>query len=681
MSNATTKDVLDGLQSFLPLLFEPPSQSSSITVNVIDSTPTATSRTPDAAFALAKPDVSHQPYSNAGQTYKCLLCLSALQGCAAQGSSRECLYRTDHRTRKYRQTLVTERNERTTELDGLLHAIRTSSETEALEILRSLRSGSDVSTALKFVEGVRAQTTPILPPCTGTIYSIPQSKGPPAVLPLHGLLQPFDQATSRPSSSERNSVQWTTVNQNPKVISYLLDLYFTNHHPICPVIPEPLIRADMASGRTIYCSPALVNSILAVACTFLGLQDDVKIDNDSWPPTEAFFNETERLLSEYPEPNLTAVAALCLLAMVENLQLRRPAACKLSHRASCMALFLGFQPGLMSDGEQIVAGADEGTLAAVQQQLFWVCFQVNQIVSRNAGYLPQIPVDDFEIRPPDLDDIAAPKPWDASPTSTPSLDRRDRGDCWSYLADLAKIVHASMFQMESLANGRKGMDIRHWEVRYQAWYNRLPASLAVSDTAPAHVVAVHMWYHGCLIQSFRHVSTPEHGGFNLRALQICQTAAKAITNLFSCYRSRCGLRGFNVIMCQALLDAYHVHLGWLPSAIKDLSTVVEAFQELSKRLKWAPMWLKLLESGILHCPDANSTAMVEALFEKHKNTSERAATVQGSSTEKMPTMNHTNASITVDLVTSAAPLGAQYEAPIRPPHRNEDYFFSPSVRR
>jgi hypothetical protein len=199
-----------------------------------------------------------------------------------------------------------------------------------------------------------------------------------SALYLNNIVQPFDKASNGLSSSVANTVAWTTVTQNPEVINHILNLYFTYHHPVCPVIPESLIRDDMANGRTRYCSPTLINAILAVGCTLLGNQDEVNGRIDHWPSVDAFFKETERLLAAHPRPSLTAVAALSLLAMIDNLHLRYQRACSFSARASCMALLLGLHMWNVSDKERNMVGTERRTFAAVRQQLFWVCFQVDQ---------------------------------------------------------------------------------------------------------------------------------------------------------------------------------------------------------------------------------------------------------------------------------------------------------------
>lgn len=273
---------------------------------------------------------------------------------------------------------MSEANKKGADLEKLLEALLSSSESEAMEIVRSLRSSRNVTTIEKSVESV------VTPP-----EEIPKERMedentsmPSGELafahPLFGLLQPFDLAPNRLEVRENEVVCWTTVTQDPEVIDHLLTLYFTYHHPICPVIPESLIRMDMANGKTTYCSPTLLNAMLAVGCSFLGFSSETNGSGKHWPTGEAFSNEAEQLLAAHPKPELTGVAALCLLAMLENLQLRYQSSCGFSGRASCMALFLGLHMEIAGDKKSTVVEDHESTLAYVRQQLFWVCFQVDQ---------------------------------------------------------------------------------------------------------------------------------------------------------------------------------------------------------------------------------------------------------------------------------------------------------------
>jgi hypothetical protein len=60
---------------------------------------------------------------------------------------------------------------------------------------------------------------------------------------------------------------WTNVTDDEEFVSHLVSLYFTWNHPFEQFIDQQLFLQDMASGRpdSQFCSPFLVNSLLAVA--------------------------------------------------------------------------------------------------------------------------------------------------------------------------------------------------------------------------------------------------------------------------------------------------------------------------------------------------------------------------------------------------------------------------------
>jgi hypothetical protein len=61
---------------------------------------------------------------------------------------------------------------------------------------------------------------------------------------------------------------WTEVTSDASFVSHLISLYFTWQHPGLNWIDRDLFLRDMRSKKlgSKFCSPLLVNSILAVAC-------------------------------------------------------------------------------------------------------------------------------------------------------------------------------------------------------------------------------------------------------------------------------------------------------------------------------------------------------------------------------------------------------------------------------
>jgi hypothetical protein len=61
---------------------------------------------------------------------------------------------------------------------------------------------------------------------------------------------------------------WTSVTDDDAFVSHLITLYFTWQQPTFRWVDRDLFLADMRAGKTgsRFCSPLLVNIILAVAC-------------------------------------------------------------------------------------------------------------------------------------------------------------------------------------------------------------------------------------------------------------------------------------------------------------------------------------------------------------------------------------------------------------------------------
>ena len=61
---------------------------------------------------------------------------------------------------------------------------------------------------------------------------------------------------------------WTEVTEDDHFVSHLVSLYFTWEHAACHLIDRELFLEDMKNGQpdSHYCSPLLVNALLATAC-------------------------------------------------------------------------------------------------------------------------------------------------------------------------------------------------------------------------------------------------------------------------------------------------------------------------------------------------------------------------------------------------------------------------------
>ncbi|KAL4948961.1 fungal-specific transcription factor domain-containing protein [Aspergillus filifer] len=118
-------------------------------------------------------------------------------------------------------------------------------------------------------------------------------------------------------------IPWTKVTNDDHLVSGLISLYFTWDHPLMQVLDQELFLRDMAAGetRSEFCSPILVNSILAVACTYSPYPEVYAVPGDVASRGQHFFEEAEtRWKAEEGRPSLANIQALVLMS--HNLKLQ-----------------------------------------------------------------------------------------------------------------------------------------------------------------------------------------------------------------------------------------------------------------------------------------------------------------------------------------------------------------------
>lgn len=91
------------------------------------------------------------------------------------------------------------------------------------------------------------------------VMQLKSKYGSAYVLPYHTveLVEPLiDKITASP---------WTKVTSDNRLFRRLISLYFCRQHPCGPFVHKDLFLNDMVAGRTSFCTPLLVNAILAIA--------------------------------------------------------------------------------------------------------------------------------------------------------------------------------------------------------------------------------------------------------------------------------------------------------------------------------------------------------------------------------------------------------------------------------
>ena len=121
---------------------------------------------------------------------------------------------------------------------------------------------------------------------------------------------------------------WTEVTDDPDLVVHLLNMYFAWHYTYFTTLSRSLFYRDFQRGKTghdakrktEYCTPLLVNAMLALGCHFTTWPSARADPQDSATAGDHFFREAKRLIlenDEHENPRLATVQAFALMSVRE----------------------------------------------------------------------------------------------------------------------------------------------------------------------------------------------------------------------------------------------------------------------------------------------------------------------------------------------------------------------------
>ena len=130
------------------------------------------------------------------------------------------------------------------------------------------------------------------------------------------------------TSDQEPIASWTDVTSDVRLIIHLMNMYFTWHYSYFTTVSRSLFWRDFKQGKpsqekrrkTVYCTPLLVNAMLALGCHFTSWPQARVNPSDSATAGDHFFAEAKRLIlenDEYEKPRLPTVQALALMSVRE----------------------------------------------------------------------------------------------------------------------------------------------------------------------------------------------------------------------------------------------------------------------------------------------------------------------------------------------------------------------------
>ncbi|KAK8219343.1 Nitrogen assimilation transcription factor nit-4 [Zalaria obscura] len=401
---------------------------------------------------------------------------------------------------------------------------------------------------------------------------------------------------------------WTNVTSDPELVVHLLNMYFTWHYTYFTCLPKSLFYRDFLLGKppadtrrkTEYCTPLLVNAILALGCHFTSNPGARENPEDSATAGDHFFKEAKRLIMENDEherPKITTVQALALMSVREAGCGREAKGWVYSGMSFRMACDLGLNldsGGLSGNRESSLDESEEDP----RRITFWGCFLFDKCWSNYLGRLPQLPttlitVPKFEVFPDE--DSSNWSPYTDSGFSSAHVQPARTRAVALQIASLCEISSDLMrfFYNPSDIDKTKGKQaelkkLSEIHTRLETWRRNLPKEFEPKEGCLSNVLIMHMFFQLLFIHLFRPFLKYNQATSPLPATvsprKLCTQAAAMISKLLRLYKRSHGLRQICNICVYIAHSACTIHLLNLPdkNARRDIIHGVKHLEEIAE---------------------------------------------------------------------------------------------------
>ncbi|CAM1501537.1 Fc.00g035210.m01.CDS01 [Cosmosporella sp. VM-42] len=395
------------------------------------------------------------------------------------------------------------------------------------------------------------------------------SDGLPRFRGVEQVLSPLAEPEMGPPSTT-----WTNITNDINLVQHLLGLYFCWEYPTFASLSKEHFLQDFQDGRHRYCSPILMNALLALGCRFSTQPMTRAIPNDPYTSGDHFFKESQRLfIQETDHHSLTTIQALGIMSI-------REASCGRDSESwyyAGQSIRLAIEMGL----HRIQDDGDEDELA-VQSATFWGAFALDHAWSLATGSLPQcscfphlppkpaiigdieaslwVPyTDDGMLRsaegsgPENLQDSGAPLQRSCEqPSNVRSV--------YKCFCELSELVHQSLYILHSPGKPLTARDLLSIYTQYLNWYDRIPEVLRLGHNFTPAVLFAHMYYHFAILLLFRPLIKLRILGSKVLPRDVCSQAADAIQGLLRSYSQLYTLRRTPSFVPYFVLTSAIMHL-------------------------------------------------------------------------------------------------------------------------
>ncbi|KAF2634761.1 nitrate assimilation regulatory protein nirA [Massarina eburnea CBS 473.64] len=522
----------------------------------------------------------------------CSACLSLALVCVYRTAPAESSMAAIKRKYGELETYVEERKTTQSAMEQLFHAMQTRPEAEAAAIFARIRSAANPETILRQVstgdlllqlhvtpetryrfefplridmpDALRSPANPYLQSRMYEAAFSPLGRKQPSPAFLAGnpppsqYVKPYFTATIvDPRLDAVKPSQWSEVSKDDHLMRQLLRSYFSHEHQLMGCLHKDDFLDDMMSGSTQYCTPLLVNAVLALAChSYRQLPDRMHY----WDPNTLgykFFAEAKRLweLESNIDKSLTTIQTALIFNNLCNVNCVDKIGIAYKNQAIAIAHELGlFDPLLDTEGKRV---RDSRTFTA-WGGFFWISMQDFHFRLASPNLVPpSTPLPDPDEKPDWYGEFYIRYPMDSKPLSV-NFEHLFKAKC--DLALLMNAVSNNLFtpQGEHMRRSkhRPGELAKGFIQNLQAWYDALPVSLLPKNVVFPAQFQLHVLYHdimSVLCETVLNDTTASIFGSPRAGTQLLLAYSKmAFETLMRLYYLRHGFEGCDCYLIQDL---------------------------------------------------------------------------------------------------------------------------------
>ncbi|KAL1964571.1 hypothetical protein VTN77DRAFT_6868 [Rasamsonia byssochlamydoides] len=367
---------------------------------------------------------------------------------------------------------------------------------------------------------------------------------------------------------------WTKVTDDDEFVSHLMSLYFTWDYPFYAFLDRDVFVKHMMAGtlESDFCSPFLVNAILANACHFSEFSEAYAVPGDVTTKGADFLREAERLWDdERDKVKLATLQGSLLLYERYSMSGKDDLGYAMLNKAIDIAASLGY---VGDDDTQIDLSDQSADLAESTTRTVWGLYQVDTVA--HTGFLKPSRIKHVRLkrlRRASLEEET--ESWIAYPNHKPPRPAYNSAyfDEACTLSEIAGDVSRTLFVEDEELDENKDQLVQTVDSLYRnlkQWHDGLPSEFDPACKPAAHILLLHIRYYTTLISMFicpRGVRNPpktfekqKHEIEGADSASIGVSSARAIAQLVRIHQNEYGMSRSHIFALYAVNLALFVLL-------------------------------------------------------------------------------------------------------------------------